>query len=166
VAWGRQTDHLFSRQPWSYAFGHDSALDRFVALDGKILLLESDHDTVTFLHYVEHIADIPDKRVARFQVPTLENGERVWRVMEEFDTSGQGVHPNWPDRIFAKLTDSYLASTQNPGGFVGNAWCHLVSARGILEFARPIMEKLGRDRRAADGLRELANPRADLRHKV
>ena len=69
VAWGREADHLFSSQPWNNAFGHDSALDRFVALDGRILLLGCDHDTVTFLHYVEHIADIPGKRVARFKVP-------------------------------------------------------------------------------------------------
>src|SRR5512141_630675 len=36
VAWGRQAEHLFSHQPWSYPFGRGSALDRFVALDGKI----------------------------------------------------------------------------------------------------------------------------------
>jgi aminoglycoside 3-N-acetyltransferase len=161
VAWGKHTDHLFSRQPWSFAFGHDSPLDRFVALDGKILLLASDHDTVTFLHYVEHIADIPDKRVARFQVPVLENGARVWRVMEEYDSSGDGVHAHWADRFFARLTDSYLASTHNPGGMVGNAWCHLFSARELLAFARPIMEQLGRDRHAADSLRELVTPGAD-----
>src|SRR3954470_5690122 len=51
VAWGRQTDYLFSQQPWNYAFGHRSALDRLVELDGRILLLGCDHDTVTFLHY-------------------------------------------------------------------------------------------------------------------
>ena len=51
---------------------------------------------VTFLHYVEHIADFPDKRVARFQVPVEEHGQRVWREMEEFDTS-EGAHANWPD---------------------------------------------------------------------
>src|SRR6266545_1512373 len=66
VVWGKETEYLLSRQPWDYAFGRDSALDRFVTLDGKILLLGCDHDTVTFLHYAEHIADIPDKRVARF----------------------------------------------------------------------------------------------------
>jgi len=32
-------------------------------------LLGSDHDAVTFLHHVEHVATIPDRRVARFQVP-------------------------------------------------------------------------------------------------
>jgi hypothetical protein len=34
---------------------------------------------------------MPDKRVARFKVPVVENGARVWRDMQEFDTSGAGV---------------------------------------------------------------------------
>ena len=87
VAWGRHAEHLLSKQPWNYAFGRASALDRFVALDGKILLLGCDHDTVTFLHYAEHIVDIPDKRVSKFKVPVSDGSMRVWRDMEEFDTS-------------------------------------------------------------------------------
>jgi aminoglycoside 3-N-acetyltransferase len=159
VAWGKQTDHLFSSQPWDYAFGHDSALDRFVALDGKILLLGSDHDTVTFLHYVEHVADIPDRRVARFKVPLAENGARVWRDMVEFDTSGAGVHANWPDRFFAKIVDAHLAASRNRGGPVGDAWCYLLSARDLLRFARPLMERVAVHVEAASELHELDGPR-------
>ena len=155
AAWGRQVDHLFSRQPWHNAFGHDSALDRFVALDGKILLLGCDHDSVTFLHYVEHIADIPDKRIARFRVPLVEGGKTVWRDMEEFDTSGDGVHANWPERFFARIVDSYLAVSRNAGGRVGNASCYLFPAGELMAFARPVMERVARDRHAADALEEL-----------
>jgi aminoglycoside 3-N-acetyltransferase len=39
VFWGKQTVHLMSTQPWDYAFGLGSPLDRFLALDGKIVLL-------------------------------------------------------------------------------------------------------------------------------
>lgn len=144
VAWGRHVDALFATQPWDYAFGYGSALDRLIALDGKILLLGSDHDTVTFLHYVEHIADIPDKRVARFKVSVVQNGARIWREMTEFDTSGAGVHPNWPDRFFATLVDGFLGASQNRGGRVGDAWSHLMTARGLLDYARPIMERVAR----------------------
>jgi aminoglycoside 3-N-acetyltransferase len=152
VAWGKHADHLFSAQPWHYAFGHGSALERFVALDGKILLLGCDHDTVTFLHYVEHIADIPGKRVARFKVPVIEHGARVWRDMEEFDSSSGGAHPHWPDRFFGRLVDTLLSRTGNTGGHVGDAPCHLFAARDLLDFARPIMERQARDRSAADEL--------------
>lgn len=156
VAWGGATERLFSSQPWDFAFGANSPFERFVELDGRILLLAPDHDTVTFLHYVEHIADIPDKRVARFQVPLLENGIRVWREMKEYDTADAGVHANWPPRFFARIVDSYLARTENRGGRVGDAWCHLLSARGLLDFARPVMERVARDPRAAEGLHELS----------
>jgi aminoglycoside 3-N-acetyltransferase len=135
VARGKHADFLFSSQPWSYAFGHESPLERFVELDGKILMLGSDHDTVTFLHYAEHIVDIPGKRVARFKVPVLEHGQRVWRDMEEVDTSGNGAHPSWPDRFFAEIVDSFLAESVNAGGRVGNAPSHLMSARTLLTHA-------------------------------
>jgi len=155
VAWGRQAEYLFSTQPWHYAFGRDSALDRFVALDGKILLLGCDHDTVTFLHYVEHIADITDKRVARFKVPVNENGVRVWRDMEEYDTSAAGAHANWPDRFFAKIVDGHLAASANRGGRVGDAPSYLFAARELLGFAKPLMERVAVDREAANALGEL-----------
>lgn len=74
VCWGKQTEMLLAAQPWDYAFGTGSPLERFVMLDGKIVLLGSDHDAVTFLHYVEHVCDIPGKRVARYEVPVMENG--------------------------------------------------------------------------------------------
>ena len=142
VAWGKHAGHLFSSQPWDYAFGHDSPLERFAALDGKILLLGCDHDTVTFLHYVEHVADFPGKRIARFQVPIVADGVRVWREMAEVDSSGAGAHANWPDRFFAMLVDGYLAATGNQGGRIGDAPSYLLSARGLLDYARPVMERV------------------------
>jgi len=144
VVWGQHTDHLLTPQPWDYAFGHGSLLERFVELDGKILLLGSDHDNVTFLHYAEHIANIPDKRIARFKVPVLENGVRVWREVAEVDTSSQGAHASWPDRFFAVLVDGYLAATINRGGRVGGAESYLFSARGLLEHSLPKMEAIAR----------------------
>ena len=138
VVWGKQADHLISRQPWHYAFGHDSALERFVQGGGKILLIGCDHDNVTFLHYAEHIVDIPGKRVTRFKVPVVEDGVRAWREMEEFDTS-EGVHPAWPDRFFARIVGRYLADANNHGGRVGNAECFLFDARGVLDLALSMM---------------------------
>ncbi len=145
VAWGRDAEYLFSRQPWDFAFGRDSALERFVTLGGRILLLGCDHDTVTFLHYAEHIVDIPEKRVARFKVPIAEHGARVWRDMAEFDTSSQGAHAHWPDNFFALIVRCYLASTANEGGWAGDARCHLLDARGLLEFALPVMRAVAAD---------------------
>jgi aminoglycoside 3-N-acetyltransferase len=35
VAWGKQASYLFSEHPWDFAFGHGSALERFLKLDGR-----------------------------------------------------------------------------------------------------------------------------------
>ena len=141
VVWGRETDHLLTPQPWDFAFGHGSLLERFVGLDGKILLLGSDRDAVTFLHYAEHVADIPDKRIARFQVPVLEHGVRVWKPMAEYDTS-KGIHDNMPaGPYFAMLVDGYLEETANRGGRVGAASSYLFSARELLAYALPRLER-------------------------
>lgn len=155
VAWGKHVDYLFEQQPWNYAFGRDSVLERFLELGGRILLLGCDHDNVTFLHYAEHIVDIPDKRVARFKVPVLENGSRAWRDMEEFDTSGDGVHPNWPDRFFAKIVDTFLVQAELRGDRVGDAASYLLPARALLEFALPVMKAVASNAGAATSLAEL-----------
>jgi aminoglycoside 3-N-acetyltransferase len=149
VVWGNHARRFLTPQPWNYAFGSGSLLDRFVAEDGLILLLGCDHDNVTFLHHVEHIVDIPDKRVARFKVPVDDHGRRVWRAMEEFDTSGAGVHANWPDRFFARLVDTYLSQTGNSGGPVGDAQAFALSSRGLRDFSVPVMQAIAADAAAA-----------------
>jgi aminoglycoside 3-N-acetyltransferase len=141
VVWGAHARYLIAEQPWDFAFGKGSALDRFRELDGKILLIGCDHDNVTFLHYAEHVLDVPDLRIATFEVPVLENGERVWKEMKEVDTSGAGAHANWPERFFARIVNAYLAGTQNRGGRVGHAHCFLFDANGLLALALEEMTK-------------------------
>jgi aminoglycoside 3-N-acetyltransferase len=152
VVWGRRASDLISNQPRNYAFGRGSVLDRFVNLDGRILLLGCDHDNVTFLHYAEHVVDIPGKRVVKFKVPVDENGTRVWREMEEFDSSGAGAHPNWPDRFFARLVDTYLRRIDSPGDHVGDAPAFLLDSRGLLEFALRVMKAMATEPDAAMAL--------------
>ena len=154
VAWGARAERLLAPQPWDFAYGAGSALERLLALDGKILMLGSDHDTVTFLHYTEHVGDFPGKCVVRYQVPLLENGERVWRWMAEVDTSDGGAHAHWPDRLFAKIVDGHLRATGNRGGRVGDAPSWLMSARALHEDALRIMTRIATDARSAGSLTE------------
>ena len=140
AGWGRQADDLLSHQPWDFAYGRGSIFERFVEFDGKILLLGSDHDNVTFLHHAEHIVELPDKRVVRFKVPVLENGVRAWRDMQEFDTSN-GAHESFPADVFSQIVDGYLALTSNRGGKVGNAASYLIDARGLLDHALSAMQR-------------------------
>jgi aminoglycoside 3-N-acetyltransferase len=146
VVWGRHADHLIAPQPWDFAFGRGSLLERFLELDGKVVLLGCDHDTVTLLHYAEHIVDIPGKRVVTCRVPIDEGGRRMWRELKEFDSSSAGAHPNWPDRFFAGIVDTYLTRTGNCGGLVGHARSHLIDGRGLVESALARMRQLGRQK--------------------
>ena len=134
AARGPHVAHLFSEQPWDYAFGHGSALERFVGLDGRILLLGCDHDNVTFLHYAEHVVDVPGKRIAQFKVPMLEDGRRVWRDMKEFD-SADGAHAQWPAGTFASIVNLFLSQSGIRGARVGDAEAYLLPARGLLDAA-------------------------------
>jgi aminoglycoside 3-N-acetyltransferase len=141
VAWGRLVDQLVSEQPWDFAFGRGSALERFTQLDGRILLLGAQHDNVTWLHYVEHVTDFPDKRIVRFKVPVIENGTRVWREMAEIDT-GDRAHANWPDGFFARIVDGFLSETGNAGGMVGGARSFLLGAQELEPYAATVMQRV------------------------
>jgi aminoglycoside 3-N-acetyltransferase len=155
VARGRHAEQLLGEQPWDFAFGAGSALERFVALDGKILLLGSDHDAVTFLHHAEHVGDFPGKRIARFRVPVREHGARVWRWMQEVDTSDGGAHAHWPDRFFARIVGEHLRHTGNRGGRVGDARSYVVRAGPLHDDAVRLMQLVADRADAADGLREI-----------
>lgn len=149
AAWGKRVDDLFAEQPWDFAFGHGSALERFTELDGRILLLGSDHDAVTYLHYAEHVGDFPDKRVVRFKVPLMVDGRREWRDMAEVDT-GDRAHENWPDRFFAQIVAGFLGATGNEGGRVGDAVSVLMPARGLFTYAVSVMERVARGELCGD----------------
>lgn len=138
AAWGAHANHLLADQPWDFAYGRGSVFERFVESRGRVLLLGSDHDNVTFLHYAEHLVDIPDKRIARFKVPVVENGERVWREMSEYDTS-KGAHASWSDHFFAGIIDAHLGRTANHGGTVGSARSYLIDASALLSDALEAM---------------------------
>ncbi|MGV3517722.1 aminoglycoside N(3)-acetyltransferase [Luteitalea sp.] len=140
---GPHADALFAPQAWTYAYGADTPLARFAALGGRLLLLGSDHDQVTFLHHAEHLVDVPGKRIVRYMVPRLVDGQRVWTPCEEFDTS-EPAHSAWPEDMFRRITDAYLADTENAGGRIGQARCHVIDAQPFLAFALDVLASLVR----------------------
>jgi len=76
---GARADWLVADHPNDWPFGKATPFEKLVAANGKLILLGSDPDQVTLLHYAESIADFPDKIVRRFKVPVIENGQRIWR---------------------------------------------------------------------------------------
>jgi aminoglycoside 3-N-acetyltransferase len=151
VVWGKQADYLISEQPWDYAFGLHSALDRFLELDGKIVLLGSDHDAVTFLHYVEHVANIPTKKSGDSKCPfwKMDGGYgEAWRSSTLRATALTRIGRTG----FAQIVDAHIAATRNKGGKIGNALSYVLHARALLDFARPVMEAVASEPRVTHNL--------------
>ena len=95
---------------------------------------------MTFLHYAEHIVDVPGKTVVRFKVPVLENGSRVWKDMKEYDTSN-GAHASWTENIFAEIVDGFIAARELEATRVGDAEAWVLDAADLLAFALADMKQ-------------------------
>jgi aminoglycoside 3-N-acetyltransferase len=133
AAIGADAEALTRDHPLDYGLGPGSPLARLCDRGGKLLLLGSDLDNVTLLHYAEALAPIADKRVVHIKVPRLQGGARVWQDVVEYD-SAHGVR-DWPDRFFAAIVEAYLAAGRARTGPVGGAISHLLPARDLVEFA-------------------------------
>ncbi|PYE54042.1 aminoglycoside 3-N-acetyltransferase [Deinococcus yavapaiensis] len=138
VALGAQAEHLLSCQPDQYPFGHDSPLGRFCALGGQVLLLGELFENMTVLHHAEQLARLPNKRVVRYRMPILQDGRRVWKTFEEYDTTN-GI-ADWPVEYFEVIGRSYVNEGRGRVGRVGAAPAFLLDGRSLVEFGQQWME--------------------------
>jgi aminoglycoside 3-N-acetyltransferase len=145
---GARAGWLVSEQTQRYPFGRGTPFEKLVQANGKLLLLGSDHDQVTLMHYAETIADFLDKIVVKYEVPLTIDGKRVWVPGEEFNSSDPGAHANWPGRFFALIVDGFIArhdgTAQCTHGKVGNSDSYLLDAAALVAHAVPIMEQTAR----------------------
>lgn len=123
-----------------YGYGPQSPLGKLVSAKGKTLLLGAPLDTMTLLHHAEHLADIADKRLRRYQAPMLIDGKTVWRQFEEFDTADPVVDGLEGD-YFEEVVEDFLATGQGRRGLVGHAPSVLVDAPAIVAFAVQWLER-------------------------
>ncbi|WP_170116532.1 aminoglycoside 3-N-acetyltransferase [Devosia submarina] len=123
-----------------YGYGPHSPLGKLVEARGKTMLIGAPLDTMTLLHHAEHLADIPGKRVRRYEAPILVDGKAVWRPFEEFDTSDPVVAGLEAD-YFADIVEGFLASGRGKRGLVGYAPSVLVEAEPIVRFAVDWLER-------------------------
>lgn len=89
--------------------------------------------SMTLLHYAESVADVPNKRVIRYQIPVVRKGKREWVEIEEFDTCGN-ILPH-AEQYFDAITRAYLASGKGIKGKVGTADSYLFDAADLVKFA-------------------------------
>lgn len=144
VAIGRLAEILTEPHELGHALGEGSPLDRFVQLDGKILLLGAPLDSVSALHYAEAIADIPNKRRVTYEMPMRgSNGAVVWKSATDFDPNGildcfaiEGK----PDAV-ETIATAYVEQGRHRSGTVGWARSHLFNAKDIVSFGVAYLEQ-------------------------
>jgi aminoglycoside 3-N-acetyltransferase len=140
AALGARAEWFTADHPLEYGYGPGSPLAKLVEAGGKVVMIGAPLDTMTLLHHAEHLADLPGKRVIRYEIP-LATGDGVqWRTVEEFDTCDPVVD-GFAEDYFAEIVRDFLASGQGARGRVGEAESVLVDAPAMCAFAVRWMEK-------------------------
>ncbi|PXW75064.1 aminoglycoside 3-N-acetyltransferase [Blastomonas natatoria] len=134
VALGAKAKWLLDPHPLDYGYGPGTPLARLVEAGGKVAMIGAPWETMTLLHHAEHLADIPGKRVVRWDVPFLEDGQTVWRTVEEFDTGNPAVE-GLDDDYFDEVVRDFVATGQGSQGTIGAASALLVDAPAMTRFA-------------------------------
>ena len=137
LAIGAAAEHLAAEHPLESAYGPGSPLERFLELEGKVLLLGAQPDALTVLHYAEAIAPIPHKRRVSYEMPVLDaQGRPEWRRVEDFDSNGVldiYAAEGGPDAV-ERIGREYLRRDRHREGRVGAAAAQLIDARDLVRF--------------------------------
>ena len=140
VAIGSRAAWLCADHPMNYGYGERSPVAKLVEAKGKVLLLGSDLEHVTLLHYAEDRAALPNKRIIRVTEPVFVEGEVRNVTIEEFDTS-EPILSEMPPHYFAQIVSEFMATWRTRSGRVGQALSHLLSAPELVAFAIEKMER-------------------------
>ena len=140
AALGARAEWFTADHPLDYGYGPGSPLAKLLEAGGKVVMIGAPLDTMTLLHHAEHLADIPGKRVIRYEVPLARAHGVEWRTVEEFDTCDPVVD-GFAEDYFAEIVRDFLASGQGTRGRVGEAESVLVEAQAVCAFAVTWIEK-------------------------
>ena len=142
AAVGSKAPWLTADHPLQYGYGRGSPFAKLIEARGEVLLLGAPPDTVTLLHHAEHVARVPNKRVARYRQPVLRDGVCRWIEVEEFDTSS-GIR-EWrkeDGNYFRAIVEDYLRLGHGARGTVGAATAYLLDAEGLNDHAVTWLER-------------------------
>lgn len=134
AAVGARAAWITGEHPFRFGYGEGSPLERVVEGHGKVLMLGAPLDTITLLHYAEHKARIPDKRMVRYRRLMPSSSGPQWVEFEEFDTS-EPVNEQLPENCFEQIALAHLAAGYGTCAKVGAATSFLFDARELVRFA-------------------------------
>jgi aminoglycoside 3-N-acetyltransferase len=146
---GPLANWITADHPFQYGYGPGTPFERILEANGSVLMLGAPLDTITLLHYAEHQAHIPNKRIVRYRrlMPTPQGPQ--WIDFEEFDTADP-VNSDFPENVFEQIATAFLATGQGSAGLVGAAPSYLIPGPALVQFGidwmdRYFAEPSGRD---------------------
>lgn len=140
AALGAEAAWFTADHPLDYGYGPGSPFAKLVERRGKVAMIGAPWDTMTLLHHAEHLADLPGKRVVRYEVPFRTAGATTWRWVEEFDTADPVVDV-FAEDYFAAVVADFVVAGGGRQGRVGNAPSLVVDAAPMCAFAVAWMEE-------------------------
>lgn len=137
VAIGPRARWLMEPHPRDFPSGEGSPLARLVEAKGKVLMLGAPLETITLLHHAETIAAAPNKRLVRYPVPVMEDGERTWCTVTDIDsTNGAYDYASVSEAdAFEVIGAAAIAAGVGVRGTVGASNSVLFPALELVEFA-------------------------------
>lgn len=128
---GKHAIYLLAPMPLHDYHGPSSPLERLCRLQGRVLRLGANPDTVTLTHYAEYLADVPNKVRVRRRYVRADAGE-VW-IESLDDTDGIA---DWPHGdYFEQIYLDYRVSGAVKTGLVGRCCAELLEAQDFITFA-------------------------------
>jgi aminoglycoside 3-N-acetyltransferase len=123
AAWGKHKEVIIHHHELDYGLGERSPLARMYELDGQVLLLGVGYGNATCLHLSEYRA--PGTPLQKKGAPVMENGARVWKVMQDIQLDA--------DR-FPEIGADFERDEPVVTGLVGSAESRLFSLRRAVDF--------------------------------
>lgn len=136
AAYGCDADRLLEPTRLHDYHGPGSVLDRLTALDGHVLRLGADADTLTLTHWAEYLAEVPNKRRVRRRYERADLGEQ-WIDSLDDDEGIFGCAEDY----FPQVLQDFLSTGLAARGQVGGCYAEYLSARKFIAFATRWIER-------------------------
>lgn len=134
AAIGPLAEWLTADHPFRYGYGEGSPFEKFYQRNGRVLMIGAPLDTITMLHFAEHKAELPGKRIRRYRRRMMGAAGPEWVDFEEFDT-GDPVCDFLPQDCFQQIGEAFVAAGFGRTGPVGNATSYLLDTQELIPFA-------------------------------
>jgi len=116
--------------------GPGSVLERLTEINGAVLRLGADTDTVTLTHLAEYLADVPNKRRVSLRYDRADSGEQWINSLDDSEGIAQWKGGDY----FPQILLDYLKTNSATIGRVGNSTAELFPAKSFVSFATTWIE--------------------------